>query len=64
MKPAAKGCSVTASPAAAAASSAKRVAQSCSVQGAPHAQRPLRASGGLGYMDCINAAAPASSHYR
>ena len=69
MKPAAKGNSnaatATSSAAAAAVTPSKRAAQSGSTTHGPaRSRRPLQTSGSLGYMECINAATPGSSHYR
>ena len=71
MKPTAKGNahSATATSAAAAVaavgSPSKRAAHSSSnIQGPVRSRRPLQTSGSLGYMECINAATPGSSHYR
>ena len=67
MKPADKGSynATTATSSAAAATPSKRAAQSGSTtQGPARSRRPLQTSGSLGYMECINAATPGSSHYR
>ena len=70
MKPTAKGNShaataTSSAAAAAAATPSKRAAQSGSTnQGPARSRRPLQTSGSLGYMECINAATPGSSHYR
>ena len=66
MKPAAKGnYNATTATSSAAATPSKRAGQSgLTTQGPARSRRPLQTSGSLGYMECINAATPGSSHYR